>query len=316
MPTRTALIIAAALTACGAAATSSNDVAESMDQRGSRSAKQKPARPDPNAGLDNARAMAGWDEGGMPGCFDPSLSGRQRAVAERLGGVPCESGASGTAASGSDTWPGTYAARVEGGTATMSIGAGGGAGRYRVGFEVVTPSGCSGTVDGMAVASGNRLSLIVPVPDSASQCRVDISRSGGRLAAQESGCFYFHCAQCTFTGSYARQGAAATAARAPAQGASWIVGSWVNRGDSCQGDTGLIFERDGSYTAGGSENGRWTLAGNRLSFTALETFVMGEEGTTRIRNPRPVFHQILSRGTNAYASRGPDGTVWNMVRCR
>jgi len=38
-----------------------------------------------------AELVGATDEGGMPGCFDPSLKGRERAVAERLGGAPCGS---------------------------------------------------------------------------------------------------------------------------------------------------------------------------------------------------------------------------------
>ena len=302
------VLAAAALAACGAAVTSSNDAAQSATQ------KNRPNAPPPGGvGFQN------FDEGGMAGCFDPNLTGYPRAAAERAGGVPCQGGKSGVSTSSSDPWLGTYMARVEGGTATMSIANGGAPSRYRVGFEVTTPSGCSGEVDGVAVASGNRLSLIVPVPDSGSQCRIDINRNGARVAAQESDCFYFHGAQCEFSGSYARQGGAAAPSRVSAAAsarAPSIVGAWVLRGEQCGGE-GLVIQTNGVYLSG-EESGRWSLAGNTLTFTALQRAIpgggLGEDEP--VRNPRPERHQILAQSARAFSMRAPGGRVWNMVRCR
>lgn len=43
-----------------------------------------------NAASGYAELVAATENGGAPGCFDPSLRGRERAVAERLGAQPCE----------------------------------------------------------------------------------------------------------------------------------------------------------------------------------------------------------------------------------
>lgn len=191
-------IFAAVLTACGATATTADNAADSSQGPG----RGKQAKEVESKAIRDSRAVASWEEGGMPGCFDPSLQGRERAVAERLGGTPCEG-------------------------------------------------------DGGAS----------PPP--------------------------------------------ATNARSE----TWIVGAWAESRAACQGDTGLIFDRNGTYTAAGSENGRWTLSGNSLSFTALETFEMGEEGVTPVRNPQPFHHRIVAHSANAYSSRAPDGSVMTMVRC-
>ena len=71
--------VAALLAACGVIATTSNDAAVSATQN--RQGKAEPRR---SVGFQN------YEEGGMAGCFDPSLAGYPRRAAERAGGVPCE----------------------------------------------------------------------------------------------------------------------------------------------------------------------------------------------------------------------------------
>jgi hypothetical protein len=76
------------LTACGSAITTADNAAGAS--QGSRRGNQ--TRPAEDPAIREAREMeAAIEGGGMPGCFDPSLRGRERAVAERLGGTPCAS---------------------------------------------------------------------------------------------------------------------------------------------------------------------------------------------------------------------------------
>lgn len=56
-----------------------------------------------NAATEYAELVAATENGGAPGCFDPSLRGRERAVAERLSGVPC-GGSSAAAPARGGSW--------------------------------------------------------------------------------------------------------------------------------------------------------------------------------------------------------------------
>jgi hypothetical protein len=307
MQKRVPIAIAAVLTACGAVATTSNDSAESAPQKSAKAKQQ------PSVGFQR------FDRGGMAGCFSPRLSGQARAAAERIGGVPCAtSQTAGAGARGaSDSWAGDYEGRGDGGALSMRLDNAQTAGRYYASLEIVGEGGCSGELSAQGTASGNRMTLTQRVPDSADICRVDLTRSGQSISIKESGCAYFHGMSCGFSGGATRRGSAAASTPSPAQRpAPWIVGAWVSRGEDCQGDSGLVIERDGTYIAGGSESGRWTLSGATLTFTALQTFEMGEDEASPIRNPRPMPHRILSRTANAYTSRTPRGETWNMVRCR
>jgi hypothetical protein len=49
-----------------------------------------------------AELVGATENGGMPGCIDPNLKGRERAVAERLGGSPC--GSTTAAPTGGASW--------------------------------------------------------------------------------------------------------------------------------------------------------------------------------------------------------------------
>jgi hypothetical protein len=307
MKKRVPIVIAAVLTACGAVATTSNNSAESAPQKGAK------AKQPPSAGFPR------YEQGGMAGCFDPRLSGYARAAAERIGGVPCAASRTtgGGAGGASGSWAGDYEGRGDGGSLSMRLDNAQTPGRYYASLEIVGEGGCSGELSAQGTALGDRMTLTQRVPDSADICRVNLTRSGQTISIRERGCTYFHGMSCGFSGSATRRGSAAASTPSSAQRqTSWIVGAWVSRGEDCQGDSGVIFERDGTYIAGGSESGRWMLSGATLTFTALETFEMGEDKATPIRNPRPVPHRILSRTANAYTSRPPRGETWNMVRCR
>jgi hypothetical protein len=305
MKKRVPIAIAAVLTACGAVATNSNE-AESAPQKSAK------AKQPPSAGFPR------YEQGGMAGCFDPKLSGYARAAAEHIGGLPCNTPTSAEQGEG-DSWIGKYAGRGDGGATQFTVTAGGGAGRYSVAGELIGEGGCSGELSGTGTASGNHLTLIAPIPGERRQCQMVFTRQGKTIAVQEGdNCSYFHGMSCEFSGSVTRRGSSASVSTpAPAQGATpWIVGAWVSRGESCQGDSGLIFASNGTYSAAGSENGRWSLSGATLAFTALETFEMGEAGTTAVPNPHAVRSQIIAASREAFKMRGANGVVWDMVRCR
>jgi hypothetical protein len=298
--------VAILLAACGVAATTSNDAAESATQSSGK-AKQRQ-----RVGFES------FDRGGMAGCFDPNLSGYARQAAERIGGVPCAE-APATSATGSDPWIGEYEGpAAEGMTGHVSIAAGTAPNRYRLGIDVTGP-GCSGSINGTGIATNNRMSLTERAPGQAEQCRISLVRNGSTIVVGEiEGCLYFHGAQCSFDARVTRQSSASarpTARPAPSAARPWIVGAWVSRGVSCGGE-GVLYGADGTYT-NGAQSGRWQLSGNTLTETALQAIEMGESETP-IRNPRPIRSQILSvaPNRNAFTMRTADGQVWQMVRCR
>jgi hypothetical protein len=295
--------VAILLAACGVAATTSNDAAESATQKSGK-AKQ--------------RARVGFesfDRGGMAGCFDPNLSGHARAAAERIGGVPCAE-APATTAAGSDSWIGEYEGpAVEGMTAGVSIRRGVAPNRYQVRVEVGGP-GCGGQVEGMGIAANNRMTVIVPVSEGSGQCRVQLDRNGSTLSMDESDdCLGMHGAQCRFEARVTRQGPARAAVMPtrpmPVSGNAWIVGAWIARGGPC--GEGVTYSANGTYITD-IQTGRWQLNGNTLIETALTN---DEEGGV-VRNPQPGRSQILSvaANRNAFVVRYPDGEVYDMVRCR
>lgn len=307
MKKRVPILMAAILTACGAAVTSGDNSADAAGGK-KGAGRERDQQAELDAFIKEAKEMeSAVQNGGIPGCY---------------GGEPCKD-ESGSTGSGGDDWGGQYKGR--GGEFTngdLNIARAGGGNRYSLALEIGAP-GCGGEMKGTGTASAARLTMTVPVPNGGGQCRVVLDRQGSGLRVSESdGCAQFHGAQCSFNGTFARTRAASAAPETgkagalPAQSASWIVGEWVNRGDGCATDNKFIFNPNGSYSAGGVEYGRWQLAGSVLSLTATETIEMGEEGTQRISNPRPVQRQILSHDGNAITLRGDKGSEWPLTRCR
>ena len=306
MKKRIPIVMAAILTACGAAATSSDNSADAAG--GKKSAgRERDQQAELDAYIKEAVEMENAvQNGGIPGCY---------------GGEPCNDESSSTG-SGGDDWGGKYKGRSgEFTVGDLTIARVGGGNRYSVALEIGAP-GCGGEMKGTGTASAARMTMIIPVPNGGGQCRVVLDRRGSALSVSGSdGCAQFHGAQCSFDGTYARGRVASAAPKTgnsgapPERSASWIVGEWVNRGDGCATDNKFIFNPNGSYSAGGVEYGRWQLAGSVLSLTATETIEMGEEGARRISNPRPVRRQILSRQGDAVTIRGDNGD-WPLTRCR
>lgn len=307
MKKRIPIVMAAILTACGAAATSSDNSADAAG--GKKSAgRERDQQAELDAYIKEAVEMeSAVQNGGIPGCY---------------GGEPCGEGSSSTG-SGGDDWSGHYKGGGKFAGGDLNIKRADGA-RYSVAFEI-GGQGCGGGVDGTGTANGNRMTMSVPVQSGYQQCRIVLDRQGSTLRASESGdCYLFYGGQCSFDGTYTRERSASAApatktvsapsARAATQRASWLVGAWTIRGEPC-GGFGTSFDADGTFTAD-SEKGTWTLAGNVLTVVTRANFVLGEEGETPVRNPRPVRSTVLSSAARAFSFRDGAGRVWNMVRCQ
>lgn len=204
-------IIAAILTACGAAVTTADNAADA--NQGSRRAKQtRPPAEDP--AIRQAREMeAAIEGGGMPGCFNPSLRGRERAVAERLGGVPC-AGASGAAAGasarGGQSFAGNWSGIFQGGQVDAEISPRGG-NRFHVELTTSNPeTSCGGGMSGNGSATGNRLSIsdtLVLGDTGNASCTMHLTRQGDRLSLNGVGdCHYWSGMSCGMGGTLRLQG--------------------------------------------------------------------------------------------------------------
>lgn len=209
---RTTLIaIAAILSACGAAITSGDNAADAS--QGSRRGKQ--ARPAEDPMIREARELEeAVQSGGMPGCFDPSLRGRQRAVAERLGGVPCAAspGAAASApARGGQSFAGYWSGGFEGGEVSAQITARGG-NRFHVEVTTNNPAtSCGGSISGVGAATGDRLSFsdTMSLGEAGdASCTMHLTRQGNRLSLSSEGdCHYWSGMSCGFGGTLRLQGA-------------------------------------------------------------------------------------------------------------
>lgn len=148
------------------------------------------------------------DSGGMPGCFDPSLSGRERAVAERLGGRPCSAGdGSPQGGAGGDDWAGEYQIDADGGGGSLTITRSSQSGTYRASLGIGSPSGCGGGIEGRATVRRGRLEIVSDELFEGSACRVTLTRRGDRILVEEgAGCQPFHGMSCGFSGEARRGG--------------------------------------------------------------------------------------------------------------
>jgi hypothetical protein len=316
MKSTTLIGIAAILSACGAAATSGENAADAG--QGSRPGNDQQQR-ELDAFLKDASGMqSAVDGGGAPGCFDPSLAGRERAVAERLGGVPCSatSGDAAALASGGDSWAGRYVGPFDGGQGEVAISLEPNR-LYSVNMSVAG-NGCSGQASGFNAPRGNVLALHLQTRNTADEpgeCRITMTRQGNTLRVSESGsCTELHGMSCGFSGSATRRGSLAAAPpRAPVQRASWIVGAWAMDRRECSAVAALTLRGDGTYYTE-SEQGSWRLDGSSLTFLPRATYIEGGDSTP-IRNPRPFRHQVLAPRANGLSLRAPGGSVSNFIRC-
>lgn len=109
-----------------------------------------------------------------------------------------------TAASG---WAGRYEGREEGGTGSVTIAPGAG-GAFKIELEVATP-GCGGEASGNGRLVGT--ALVLRPGAGKDQCRITIHRTVSGVITEESDCFDYHGAQCSFSFQARRMGAVAAA---------------------------------------------------------------------------------------------------------
>lgn len=212
--------IALLLAACGGAASTSNNAAA---EAAAPSAKERAAADKKKADAD---ALNSWFEGeraiesgGTVSCFDPNLSGRQRAVAERLGGVPCKTegkAPSATSSAATSGFSGQWKGQNDGGDGSAVIVAQPAKpGRHGIILEVAGRDGCSGQLMGEGTIRAGRLELVVP-NDDGGQCKVTFTRRGQSLAVQENDCMQHHGMSCGFSGNLRYAGSANEGLEPPA----------------------------------------------------------------------------------------------------
>ncbi|PIC02166.1 hypothetical protein CSW60_12050 [Caulobacter sp. X] len=92
-----------------------------------------------------------------------------------------------------------------------------------------------------------------------------------------------------------------------------MIGSWVQRGEICEGDSGVTYRADGSYGAY-DISGEWTLSGNRLLTTVTER---GEplEPSVRVDPPERYESTVLSAAPDNRKERWSDGSLHEYRRC-
>ncbi|HYH70393.1 MAG TPA: hypothetical protein VEX16_03720 [Methyloceanibacter sp.] len=181
-----------ALAACGSAALTNNVLAGEAEAQPAANAQDKQG-----SGMPDFSYVEG---GGMPGCFDPGLSGRERAVAERLGGTPCEpSKANASSGPVAGDFAGYWTGQMDGAGGSATIAASG-RGRYGVRVEMADASGCTGELQGQAQMLAGRLVLTARNQYVEGQCRLTFSRQGRSLVVEEDNCGEHHAAACAFSG--------------------------------------------------------------------------------------------------------------------
>jgi hypothetical protein len=115
-------------------------------------------------------------------------------------------------------------------------------------------------------------------------------------------------------------GAAALAACAPpkdpfaAISAEWLVGGWVPPGEHCEGDAGVIYEPDGTWTSYGSA-GTWRIEGSKLMTRVTEEWE-DEQPPVRLEKPKTYVQTIEVIGPDGYRSTAQDRSVIELTRCR
>lgn len=146
-----------------------------------------------------------YESGGIAGCYG--------------GGTECDDpppARARPAPQGGGEFAGRWEGKTDGGNGVAEISGPDTSGRYRVQASVVSPSACSGSLEGRGTVRANVLSLSVPWPDgSQNLCRMTFSKSGNRVVVSEENCIYFHGASCGFDGTLTRKGAAPVAATKP-----------------------------------------------------------------------------------------------------
>ena len=94
----------------------------------------------------------------------------------------------------------------------------------------------------------------------------------------------------------------------------WLVGTWRVSRDTCEGDNGVTFAQNLTWTAYGAQ-GTWRLVGNRLETITLR---QGSDNDSMVLLRKPIRHLEIIQvdGGNAFTSRWDDGTIRHLERCR
>lgn len=209
----------------------------------------------------------------LAACGDAGTTNADATGATAANAAPAKQTQKGAPPATAPDFSGKWEGQFDGGTGTATITKQSAPGRYGVDLSVIGDGGCSGAVGGDAIMNGGRLVLSEPVPEGRGMCRIIMIPRGGGLSVSSDNCFYFHGMSCGFVGELARRNApVARPAAASGNGTSWLVGAWAPQGSYCASGDPVIYERDGGYrNSGGDIEGRWSLAGAKLTIVYAET---------------------------------------------
>lgn len=94
-----------------------------------------------------------------------------------------------------------------------------------------------------------------------------------------------------------------------------LTGIWAEAGDKCATDFVLAFKEGGQY-ASYEENGDWRLMGDRIAVVVRETYVLGEQGSTKpVADPKAVMMTVESLTADSLVVRFSDGKGFAFKRC-
>jgi hypothetical protein len=91
-----------------------------------------------------------------------------------------------------------------------------------------------------------------------------------------------------------------------------LVGGWSSDIRSCEGDSGISYNADGSWIAGGN-SGTWRIEGNKLITTIIEEGEMGDE-SVKLKTPKRIVTTIV-RLDDKLTEKNENGAVYTSVRC-
>jgi hypothetical protein len=93
-----------------------------------------------------------------------------------------------------------------------------------------------------------------------------------------------------------------------------LIGAWVLKGDPCEGDSGVIYKRNGTWTTY-DLSGSWKLSGDRLTRYASARGGP-DEPSRRVILPERDVSTILSLSSERLIERWSDKSLHTFTRCR
>lgn len=91
-----------------------------------------------------------------------------------------------------------------------------------------------------------------------------------------------------------------------------LIGGWSSDIRSCEGDSGISYNADGSWIAGGN-SGTWRIESNKLITTIIEEGEMGER-SVKLKTPKRIVTTII-RLDDKLTEKNENGAVYTNVRC-